>query len=117
MKTCKDCTRARTCLFSKYEKPKELPIVFFFDCKAVNRKVSEKEIEQDIMARGRFYNVSKYYKPYFPDHVGKYKKFVRMTASQDFTKQLKKDVEKIHQIIIPIKKFQQTSVGNGINGQ
>ena len=43
MKTCKVCTKARTCSFTKYEKTQELPIVIYFDCEAVNRKISEKE--------------------------------------------------------------------------
>ena len=77
----------------------ELPIVVYFDCEAVNRKVSEKIIELDIMSIGVYCHVAEYYKPYFPDYVEKYKKFVGTAASQDFIKELKTDVENINQII------------------
>ena len=76
------------------KKTQELRIVVYFDCEAVNRKVSEKETEQDIMAIGAFYNISEYYKPYFLDYVRKYKKFAGMTAPQDFIKELKKSLRR-----------------------
>ena len=49
------------------------------------------------MAIGALYSLAEYYKPYFPDYVGKYKKFVGERLLLRTSS--KNDVESIGQII------------------
>ena len=117
MKTCIDCIEARTCKFKDFQSKQKLPVVIYFDCESLNRKVNVREVvgktkviaDQDIMSVGMYFSVADYYKPCFPEYVDKYKEFVGETAVIDFIKTLKKDVENVNQIIQsyykPIENF------------
>jgi hypothetical protein len=123
MKTCLYCKEARTCKFKDYRSKQTLPLVIYFDCEALNRKIKVAQpeaqrivngktkvvAEQDLMAVGMYCSVADYYKPYFPDFVDKYESFVGEMAVIDFIKALKKNVEDINQIIQsyykPIEEF------------
>jgi hypothetical protein len=43
MKTCIDCIEARTCKFKDFQSKQKLPVVIYFDCEALNRKVNVRE--------------------------------------------------------------------------
>lgn len=107
MKTCMDCTEARTYKFKDYRSKQKLPVVIYFDCEALNRKVNVREAvgktkviaDQDRMSVGMYCSVADYYKPYFSDYIDKYESFIGETAVIDFITALKKYIEGINQII------------------
>jgi len=95
MKTCIDCTDARTCKFKDYQSKQKLPVVIYFDCEALNRKVNVHNgktkviADQDIIPVGMYCNVLSYYKPYFSDYIDKYETFITEIVVIDFIKALK----------------------------